>query len=150
MDSIKQRGTELEDADFYNIEGKLKSFNIHPATRKLLIYVRNRWCRFLCPLDVTKDAQTQMLKQGSNGNKKYGHWMSDLIIGILEAEYGDFMFEAKMYLIYSIFLFLKIIFLIFLYCFWCQSFNFTNILIAYKSRLSKFVLMSFIIVSKSV
>ena len=42
VDTIRQKGTELEDADFYDIEGKLRNFNLHPLTKRLLLYIR-KW-----------------------------------------------------------------------------------------------------------
>ncbi|CAK8698103.1 unnamed protein product [Clavelina lepadiformis] len=40
VDTIKQSGTQLEDADFYNIEGKLREYELNPLTKRLLLYLK--------------------------------------------------------------------------------------------------------------
>ncbi|XP_077967227.1 uncharacterized protein LOC120342667 isoform X2 [Styela clava] len=42
VNTIKQKNTQLEDADFFNIEGKIRDYKLNPLTKRLLLYVRNK------------------------------------------------------------------------------------------------------------
>nr|XP_039267531.1 uncharacterized protein LOC120342667 isoform X2 [Styela clava] len=42
VNTIKQKNTQLEDADFFNIEGKIRDYKMNPLTKRLLLYVRNK------------------------------------------------------------------------------------------------------------